>query len=98
MRIRNGAGVGEGRISRRVPRACREAMAGANRSSAAGCAEAVAPPRRARSSDYACVNIGTGGPPSLGLNTTLTFCPMRIVSDAQSTMLVIMLTPSSRVT
>lgn len=44
------------------------------------------------------VNMGTAGPPSLGLNTTRTLSPMRTESRSQSTMLVIMVTPSSRVT
>ena len=44
------------------------------------------------------VNIGTGGPPSVGLNTTVTAWPIRIASRSQSTMFVIIVTPSSRVT
>ena len=44
------------------------------------------------------LNIGTGGPPSVGLNTTSTACPMRMSSRSQSTILVIIDTPSSSVT
>ena len=44
------------------------------------------------------VNIGTGGPPSVGLKTTFTAWPIRIASRSQSTMLVIIVTPSSSVT
>src|SRR3989454_6189380 len=48
--------------------------------------------------DQAGVNIGTGGPPSVGLKTTRTRCPIRMASRSQSTMLVIIVTPSSSVT
>jgi branched-subunit amino acid ABC-type transport system permease component len=44
------------------------------------------------------VNIGTGGPSSVGLNTTRTACPMRIASRSQSTRFVIMVGPSASVT
>jgi len=44
------------------------------------------------------VNIGTGGPPSLGLKTSRTCCPMRILLRSQSTMLVIIVGPSLNVT
>ncbi len=43
-------------------------------------------------------NIGIDAPPSVFLKTTFTFCPIRIVSRSQSTMLVIIFTPSSKVT
>ena len=42
------------------------------------------------------VNIGTGRPFSVGLKTTFTFCPMATLSRSVSTMLVIIVTPSSR--
>ena len=48
--------------------------------------------------DQAGVNIGTGGPLSVGLKTTFTRWPIRIASRSQSTMLVIIVTPSSSVT
>jgi len=51
-----------------------------------------------RPTAHAGPNIGTGGPPSVGLNTTRTFSPIRIASRSQSTMLVIIDTPSSSVT
>ena len=44
------------------------------------------------------VNIGTGGPSSVGLNTTRTACPMRTLSTSQSTRLVIIVGPSASVT
>src|SRR6266446_6067588 len=43
------------------------------------------------------VNIGTGGPPSLGLKTRRTAWPMRIELRSQSTMLVIIVGPSAKV-
>lgn len=54
--------------------------------------------RCVRASVQSGVNIGMGGPPSVGLNVTLTFWPIRIPFRSQSTMLVIIDTPSSRVT
>ena len=48
--------------------------------------------------DQAKVNMGTDGPPSVGLKTTFTRWPMRMASRSQSTMFVIIVTPSSRVT
>ena len=48
--------------------------------------------------DYAGLNIGTGGPFSVSLNTTLTGWPTRSASKSQSTMLVIMVGPSASVT
>src|SRR5262249_42833159 len=50
------------------------------------------------SADQARVNMGTGGPPSVGLKTTFTRWPMRMASRSQSTMFVIIVTPSSSVT
>src|SRR5262249_10055213 len=47
---------------------------------------------------HAGVNIGTGGPPSVGAKTPRTGWPIRIASKSQSTILVIIVTPSSRVT
>src|SRR5690606_4926753 len=44
------------------------------------------------------VNMGTWWPPSLGLNTTRTACPMATSAGLQSTRLVISVTPSLRVT
>lgn len=44
------------------------------------------------------VNIGTDMPPMLFLKATFTGCPMRTVSRSQSTILVIIVTPSSSVT
>ncbi len=44
------------------------------------------------------VNIGIIAPPSAGLNTTLTCCPIRRLSKSQSTMLVSIVTPSSSLT
>ena len=41
---------------------------------------------------------GTGGPPSLGLKTSRTACPILILSRSQSTILVIIETPSCNVT
>ena len=40
----------------------------------------------------------TGGPPSVSLKTTLTGRPMRSASKSQSTMLVIIVGPSAKVT
>ena len=54
--------------------------------------------RLRRVDGHAGANIGTGGPPSVGLNTTRTLCPIRTASRSQSTMLVIIDTPSSSVT
>ena len=48
--------------------------------------------------DYRGVNMGTGGPPSVGVHTTRTGWPMRCASKSQSTRLVIMVGPSSSVT
>jgi hypothetical protein len=42
--------------------------------------------------------MGTGGPPSEGLNTTRTSWPILIASTLTSTRLVITVTPSSSVT
>ena len=44
------------------------------------------------------VNIGNGGPPSVGLKTTFTACSHFSLSKSQSTMLVTMRGPSARVT
>lgn len=44
------------------------------------------------------VNIGTGGPPSVGVHATRTGWPMPSASKSQSTRPVIMVTPSSSVT
>gem|GEM_PF-2767256 len=44
------------------------------------------------------LNIGTGVSPSVGLKTNSTRSPMRTSSKSQSTMLLIMVTPSSSVT
>ena len=44
------------------------------------------------------VNIGSGGPPSVGLNTTFTGCSNFSLSRSQSTMLVTMRGPSASVT
>src|SRR5262249_46288962 len=41
---------------------------------------------------------GPGGPPSVGLNTTLTFWPILIASRSQSTIFVIIVGPSASVT
>ena len=54
--------------------------------------------RCVRASAQAGVNIGMGGPPSVGLNVTRTCWPIRIPFRSQSTMLVIIDTPSSSVT
>src|SRR6516162_5898426 len=51
-----------------------------------------------RLAGHAGVNIGTGCPLSLGLKMSRTACPMRIRSRSQSTMLVIIETPSCNVT
>jgi hypothetical protein len=48
--------------------------------------------------DYRGVNMGTDGPPSLGVHTTRTGWPLRSASKSQSTRLVIMVGPSSSVT
>jgi len=47
---------------------------------------------------YAGVNMGTGGPPSLGTNFSFTSCPIFSVAKSQSTRLVIIDGPSSSVT
>src|SRR5262249_40556091 len=52
----------------------------------------------AESADQAGVNMGTGGPPSVGLKTTFTRWPMRMASRSQSTMFVIIVTRPARVT
>lgn len=44
------------------------------------------------------MKVGTGGPASVGLNTSLTRWPIRMASRLQSTRLVIIVTPSSSVT
>src|SRR5256885_1624888 len=44
------------------------------------------------------VNIGPGGPSSVGLNTTRTACPMRSLSRSQPTRFVIIVGPSASVT
>ena len=58
----------------------------------------VTPPRtRGEEPDgfYADVNIGTGGPPSVGTNFSFTSCPILSASRSQSTMLVIIFGPSA---
>jgi hypothetical protein len=47
---------------------------------------------------YTGVNIGTGGPPSLGTNFSFTSCPIFSAAKSQSTKLVIIDGPSSSVT
>ena len=47
---------------------------------------------------YTGWNIGTGGPPSVSLNTSRTFWPTASASKSQSTMLVRMVGPSASVT
>ena len=51
-----------------------------------------------RDGDQAGVNIGSGGPPSVGLKTTFTGCSHFSLSRSQSTMLVTMRGPSASVT
>jgi len=68
------------------------------RSSIVHCRVNAIAPVGGRGAGHAGANIGTGGPPSEGLNTTRTFCPIRTASRSQSTMLVSIETPSSSVT
>ncbi len=53
---------------------------------------------RSRHAGQAGVNIGSGGPPSVGLKTSFTGCSHFSLSKSQSTMLVTMRGPSARVT
>src|SRR5436309_8722355 len=50
-----------------------------------------------RCADQAGMNIGTGGPPSVGLKTARTRSPIRMATGSQATMLVIIGTPASSV-
>ena len=73
---------------------------GARRGLRRGQAEAQQHDRQARHAHrrQAGVNIGSGGPPSVGLKTTFTACSHFSLSKSQSTMLVTMRGPSASVT
>ena len=55
-------------------------------------------PKEMRADGYAGVNIGIGGPPSLGTHFSFTSCPIFSAAKSQSTKLVIIDGPSSSVT